>query len=407
MPGVTRDPIEVRCTLSGRDVLLIDTGGYRVQESDIIEELVTERTKKIVESSDIVLLVLDVNELTPEDESFIEYLRPFSSKILLVVNKVDSNEKGALIWNYYRYGFETVVGVSAAHGRNVDDLIDIISGLLIEKGETPKEIRREKKVINIAVLGKPNTGKSTLTNVLAGSEKSIVSEVPGTTRDVIENQFGYAGTWFRILDTAGIRRKKKVTEDVEYYSVNRAIHSITEADVVYLLIDSLDGLTDQDKKIAQQVVKRGRGIILVLTKWDKMEQIPNLFTAMKDRISFFFPILTFAPVMKISATEGTGIKKLLTTTVKVYDQLEKRVETPVLNRKLQEWSIQYAPPQERNVRYKPRYLTQVSINPVQFVLFVNKKNRFPSSYVQYIKNKIRNELGFSHIPLSVEIRETH
>ncbi len=231
-----------------------------------------------------------------------------------------------------------------------------------------------------------------------------MSETPGTTRDVVEGRFTWRDREFELLDTAGIRRKKKVTEDVEYYSVNRAIGTIDECDVVLLLVDAGEGLTDQDKKIASLIVERGRGLILVLNKWDLFGNIGNAYQAVRDRINFIFPILSFAPIVAVSATERTGFDELLTQVRTVYRELTRRVETGPLNQRLQRWVEETPPPMVGGRRLKLRYITQVSVEPVVFVLFANRSRHVPDSYLGYIRNRIRRELQFAHIPFRLELR---
>ena len=257
----------------------------------------------------------------------------------------------------------------------------------------------------MAILGQPNTGKSTLVNLLTGSDLSLVSPVAGTTRDVIEGSFLFEDKVFRILDTAGIRRKARVTEDLEYYSVNRAIASIPEADVVLLMIDADKGLTDQDKKIAAQIVNEGRGVIMVLNKWDLMENLPNQFNAVCDRMRYLFPVLGFAPIMAISAKQGDGIGALLKEALRLKQQLYTRIETGRLNNLLKKWVEHTPPPTTRGaMRWKLRYMTQISIHPLEFVVFANKTDGFPEAYLGYIINRLRTECGLKDVPLKIRLR---
>jgi len=410
--------------------MLIDTGGYKL-EADEIERLVTDKSLATIARANLILLLVDVTEETPEDQEFIERLRPFSEKIVLVVNKVDNPERWNVAFNYHSLGFERTVFISASHGRGVPELRELIAELLLdgqaqdgtasdEKGilesRTEEAIETEKaeesvgdggeaaaeEMIALAVLGKPNTGKSTLVNRLLGVDRSIVSDIPGTTRDVLEGTFTYRDCRFRIMDTAGIRRRSRVGENIEYYSVNRALGCIKESQVVILMIDSLDGITDQDKKIAAQVVKYGRGIILALNKWDLQDGVPNLFAAVSDRVRFLFPVLDFAPIAPISALSGDGCGKLLDAVIRVRQQLRRRIETAVLNQAVKKWVDRY----EQDRMYKIRYVTQVQTDPVKFVVFVNKKRRFPRHYIGYIKNRIRSEFGMNAIPIRIDIRES-
>jgi GTPase len=402
-PGVTRDPVEGIYTFDDKAVKLIDTGGFKVDQEGL-DSLVSNKSLEVMESADLVLFLMDVMEITPEDEALIKILRTYSKKVLVVVNKVDHQGREADVWNYYSLGFDHVIGMSAEHGIGMTELDEKLEELIDFDIERKQEDSMEHQ-ISLAIMGKPNTGKSTLTNRLLGRTASIVSDIPGTTRDVVEGLFEQSGKAYKVLDTAGIRRKKKVGENVEYYSVNRAFKSIDEADVVLLMIDAVEGLADQDKKIAAQIVKKGRGVILVLNKWDKLKEIPNQMEAVKDRIKFLFPILSFAPVVPISALTGEGVDKVLNQINIVWNQLNKRVETARVNEALKRWVDNQEAPRHSGGRFKMLYGTQVKINPVHFIFFINRKNGFPDSYLQYIINNIRKDLGFSSIPLQVDVKE--
>lgn len=405
-PGVTRDAVESEWHLGDSRILLVDTGGFNLEMGEL-ETRISERSLNMADEADLLLLVTDVNNISGEDLDFIERLRKYEDKLILVVNKVDTPKHEDAVWNFYELGFKTVLGVSAAHGRYIDDLREIIrlrSGAGSEFASGSTEPQTVEKIINLAVLGKPNTGKSTLLNTLLAEDKSLVTDIPGTTRDVIEGRFSYKGFSFRVLDTAGIRRKSKVNDPVEYYSVNRAIQSLSEADIVILLIDAREGVTEQDKKIASLAVKKGRGIILCLNKWDLMPKLGNSFEAVKDRLRFLFAVLDFAPVLPLSASKGEGVPKLLATILQVWRQLNKRVDTPRLNKALAGWVEHYGLP-VRGKNIKIRYVTQTSANPVQFVFFVNSLRGFPNRYKNYLTNKIRDDLGFESIPVQLEIRE--
>ena len=402
-PGVTRDPIEGIYNFDNRSVRLIDTGGYKIEQEGL-DSLVSKRSLEVMESADLVLFLMDVMEITPEDEALMKILRKYSKKVLVVVNKVDHPGREAEVWNYYSLGFNHVVGMSAEHGLGLTELDEKLEEL-IDFDIKRENVDTSQHLISLAIMGKPNTGKSTLTNRLLGRSASIVSDIPGTTRDVVEGSFDHSGKLYRVLDTAGIRRKKKVGENVEYYSVNRAFKSIDEADVVLLMIDAVEGLADQDKKIAAQIVKKGRGVILVLNKWDKLKDVPNQMEAVKDRVRFLFPILAFAPIVPISALTGEGVDKILNQVNIIWNQLNKRVETARLNEALKRWTNNQEPPRHSSGRFKVSYGTQVKANPVHFIFFINRKRGFPDSYLQYIINNIRKDLGFSSIPLQVDIKE--
>jgi GTP-binding protein len=420
---VTRDAVEAECAFGATRLVLVDTGGYTrdvergsgvgqaVGSRGGIGGMVAERSLRTAREADLALLVLDVTAVTAEDEDLMEKLRPLSEKLLLVVNKVDTADRDPLVWNAHAFGFPSVIGISAAHNRNLEQLKDLLSALLesAPQGARPSENQSKalgaEAVVRVAILGKPNTGKSSLANRLCGEERSLVSKAPGTTRDVVEGRFRYRGNSFQVLDTAGIRRKSRVADPVEYYSVNRAIESIRNADVVLLLIDAAEGLSDQDKKIADQVVKEGRGIILVLNKWDLLEKKARLLAEAREKIRFQFPMLGFAPIAPVSALRGHGVSALLDTILAVWDQLHRRVGTGRLNEALEAWVTHYPLP-VRGKNYKIRYAAQISENPVRFVVFVNRLSGFPLAYTQYLENCIRRDLGFPLVPVALSLRQS-
>lgn len=401
-PGVTRDPIPERWLLGNHPVTIIDSGGVKIDREGL-DGLVADKSLALLEISDAIVFMMDCTEVTAEDRELLEFLRPFTDKMVLVVNKIDTPSRDDLLWEYYEYGYQRVLGISAAHGHGIEELEDTLLGMLnlISLDEAPEELESVK----LAILGKPNTGKSTLANLLVGEDISIVSDIAGTTRDVVMGVFSYKGSDFTVLDTAGIRRKNKVGDDVEYYSVNRAIKTIDEADVVLLMIDSIEGLSDQDKKIAQLIVRRGKGIILVLNKIDLLTGIGNELDAIKDRMRFLFPVLSFSPISAISATQGIDIGKLLDSVWSVWRQLNKRIDTSTLNTAIKDWTDAYQPPRGSTGHFKVMYGTQISANPIRFLMFVNKVKDFPQTYIQYMKNCVRRDLGFTQVPIEISLRE--
>jgi GTP-binding protein len=402
-PGVTRDPVEAVWSVNGRSAVLVDTGGFSL-EADDLQRLVREKTLAWLRQADLVLFVIDVEGLTQEDEELLHQLQPFRDKVILVANKTDTAQKELLLYEQHRLGFQRLVGVSAEHGRNIPALLREIDAFFRERaGGPPGAERPSAAELSLALLGRPNTGKSTLLNAILGMEKSIVSDVPGTTRDVVEGFFTFRTKALRILDTAGIRRKNRIENALEYYSVNRAIRTIEESDVVVLLIDALSELSEQDKKIAGLVLKRGKGLVLCLNKWDLVEKIPNRLRAVKDRIEFLFPAAEHLPVIPVSAKTGEGIERLLATALKVNEEMDKRVDTGELNRALEAWKEKFAIPLKKNTRI--RYMTQTDTRPARFVLFVNARRGFPRTYLQYLKNRLREDFGFRHVPIQIEVRK--
>ena len=407
-PGVTRDPITERWILNGHAVNLTDSGGVKL-DLEGFDELVSKKSLSLLDNADAVLFMMDCTEVTPEDQMLLKVLRPYSDKIIMVVNKIDDPTREDLIWNYFSYGYQRIVGISSSHGLGIDTLEDTLMGMLDLEDDLDDvddlEQENERNSIKLAVLGKPNTGKSTLTNLLTGLDLSIVSPIAGTTRDVVKGSFAYKGNEFTILDTAGIRRKSKVEEDVEYYSVNRAIKTIDEADVVLLIVDTIEGLSEQDKKIANLIVRRGKGVVIVLNKTDLLKGIPNERQAIEDRVRFQFPILNFAPIQFISAAKGEDIGPMLDTALRVYAQLGRRIDTAALNNALKAWGESYQPSRGAEGHYKVYYGTQISAQPVRFLFFINRKKDFPQTYVQYLKNCIRRDLGFTDVPVEIDLRE--
>ncbi|MCL2479113.1 MAG: ribosome biogenesis GTPase Der [Treponema sp.] len=412
-PGVTRDPVSMETVINGVNLRLIDTGGFKLDRDDSpegeLEAVVVERTLQAIKQSDLIILILEAGVITAEDEEFIDLLRPCQNRLIVAVNKCEGGRREADAWNLLSYGFEKILMISAEHGDNIGELEEAIAaklGSLTRDSADDIQVPEFKQFIRIALLGKPNTGKSTLSNRLTASSASIVSGIPGTTRDVVEGTFAWKNRNFLVLDTAGIRRRTKITENIEYYSVNRAIKTIDEADIIFLIIDAQEGLTDQDKKIAALAHEKGRGIILVLNKWDCMPQIKNAFRAAEDRVRFLFPHMEYAPVIGISAQDGTGVDKLLDIAIRMYSQLNRRIETAELNQALEKWMEESPPPVGRQTHFKIRYAVQTSANPVRFVFFVSRKQAVSEPYIAYLRNRIRETLGFPSIPVEIEIRSS-
>lgn len=405
-PGVTRDPIESVAFVAGKPVRLMDTGGFKLDrdagtDSAIMDELVVEKTLSSLRKADEILLLLEAGPPTAEDEEFIELLRPHWNKLIVAVNKTEGGRRESDAWNFLQYGFPEVVFVSAEHGDNILELGEAMVKRLdfskVEEGEEEKKIR-------VAIVGKPNTGKSTLANRLTGSDASIVSDIAGTTRDVVEGEFTWKGNKFIVLDTAGIRRKSRVKEDIEYYSVNRAIKTLKHADIVIHMIDAQEGLAEQDKKIVAHASAEGLGVIFVLNKWDTMAQDAKTLKKSVRDMRVMFGQMEYAPVLSLSALKGTGLSDLLSAAVRLYGQLSRKVETSALNLALADWVAASPPPQGRANKFKIRYMVQTQANPVKFMVFASRPESVTGSYLAYIRNQIRKDLGFAEIPVVVEVK---
>ena len=406
-PGVTRDPVEGTAMINGKPVHIVDTGGYKLQRDEgtmeaVLDELVVERSLEMIEKADVILLLLEAGQITGEDEEFIIQLRPHWDKVVAAVNKTEGGKNESVSWNYAQFGFKNLFFISAEHGDNISDL----SKCLVSKLDFSRvrEIKEEEIPIRIALMGKPNTGKSTLSNRLTHSNASIVSDYAGTTRDTVEGGFSYGGKNFIVLDTAGIRRKARVHENVEYYSVNRAIKTLDRCDIVFLMIDAQEGLSEQDKKICSLAFERGRGIIFILNKWDTQEQDKKTFRKTREWINIMFGQMEYAPILPLSALNGTGIKDLLNEAIEIYKQLNHKVETAALNMALKDWLFKYPPPASKTAHFKIRYMTQKSTNPVNFLIFATRPEVVPETYITFLKNRIREDLGFDKIPVQLEMK---
>lgn len=407
-PGVTRDPVEATAFIGGKPVHLVDTGGFKLdrdlksRESEM-DELVVEKSLSVIKRADMILLLLEAGKITGEDEEFIHLLRPYWDKVVVAVNKCEGGFGENISWNYLQYGFNELLFISADHGDHITELAKAITSRL-DFSDVKEGI--EEPVIKIAIVGKPNTGKSTLSNRLTNTQNSIVSDYAGTTRDVVEGSFTWGKRKFEVLDTAGIRRKAKVKQNVEYYSVNRAIKTLDECDIVFLMIDAEQGLADQDKKICSLAYERGRGIIFVLNKWDLKEQTKKVYKDTVDYIQYMFGQMQFAPILRLSALNGDGIKELMETTIRLYKQLTTKIETSALNKALDDWLFRYPPPASKAIHFKIRYMTQTGTNPVSFRIFATSPDNVPDSYVTYLKNRIREDLGFDQIPVMLEMKSS-
>lgn len=406
-PGVTRDPVEATAFINGKPVHLMDTGGYKLTRDigtmeAVMDDLVVEKTIQMIKKADLILLLLEAGEITPEDEEFIQELRPYWNKVVAAVNKTEGGRGESEAWNYMQFGFKDLLFISAEHGDNITELSEKIVSRL--DFSNVREGEEEEPPVRIAILGKPNTGKSTLSNRLTHTESSIVSDYAGTTRDVVEGTFRYNERSCLLLDTAGIRRKSKVKENVEYYSVNRAIKTLDKCDVVILMIDAQEGLAEQDKKICALAYERGRPIIFALNKWDTQEKGRTPARKAEENIRIMFGQMNWAPIVEISALNGDGMKKLMDTALELYEQVTRKVETAALNAALKDWLFKYPPPASKTMHFKIRYMTQTSVNPVNFVIFATRPDTVPQTYITFLKNRIREDLGFDKIPVQLELR---
>lgn len=401
--GVTRDLVEETVLLKDKPVRLVDSGGFKLSRSkneaeEILTKLTIEKTLEALERADRILLLLDATSRTAEDDEFVQYLRRYWNKIVVAVNKTEGGRGQAEGYNYLHLGISNINFISAEHGDNIDALIDV----LIDGLDFSKVIEAETdEIIRVTIVGKPNTGKSTLSNFLTKSSASIVSNIAGTTRDIVQGEFVYKGEKFVLQDTAGIRKKNKVSEDIEYYSVVRAIKSLDDADIVLHLIDADSGLTEQDKKISVQAVNRGLPVVFVINKWDTVDTQKGTFKNYEKNIKIMFGKMEYAPICAISAIDGTGVNNMLNIALQAFKQYTTKIETSALNLALKDWLVAY-PPSGNEFTFK--YLVQTGVRPVRFLIFANKVQNVTEQYLRYLQNRIRKDFGFSLIPIQLTVR---
>ncbi len=409
--GVTHEGATSEFEYNGKRFLLKDTGG--ITDYGTFAALIRERSMSAVEAAGVVVFVVSVEGLSAEDEEIAAVLRKRNAPVILVVNKVDNEKRSWEAQNMHRLGFGEAVCVSALHKRNLSELLDRISdlhahmevntgeGLEAQGGEEARAVDAERvDATRLLILGKPNTGKSSLVNRITGSQ-CMVSEIAGTTRDIAQEDFVHEGRNYTLIDSAGIRRKNRIENDVEYYSIHRAIETIGRSDVVVLLVDVTEGFSEQDKKLVSLVVRRGRALIVALNKWDIIAVTKNRLQAEKDRLSFLFPHIHYAPVLPVSARTGFGTDEIMRTAKRLHEQLCMRIETPRLNRHVQQWVEEKTPPLIKGKRGKIKYISQVDSTPPTFKVRVNNKKLFPEFYQLYIKNKLRKTYSFTEVPFHV------
>jgi len=402
-PGITRDRIYADITWLDKSLTLIDTGGIEPDSRDIILSQMREQAEIAIMTADVILFLVDVKQgLVDADAKVADMLRRSQKPVLLVVNKVDSFDKYmADVYEFYNLGIGDPIPISAANRLGIGDMLDKVLEYIPEDAFSEEEDERPK----IAIVGKPNVGKSSIINKLVGENRVIVSDIAGTTRDAVDTEVTYNGKEYVLIDTAGVRRKNKIKEELEHFMIVRTVGAVERADVVVLVIDATEGVTDQDTKIAGIAHERGKGIIIAVNKWDAIEKddkTTNKFTAeIRDMLAF----MPYAEIMFISAKTGQRLPKLYETIDLVMENHALRVATGVLNEIMMEAVAMQQPPTDKGKRLKLFYITQVSVKPPTFVIFVNDKELMHFSYTRYIENRIRDAFGFRGTPLHFIIRE--
>ncbi|MCL2766217.1 MAG: ribosome biogenesis GTPase Der [Peptococcaceae bacterium] len=401
-PGVTRDRLCLEAEWAGRSFVLVDTGGLDFQESGEIHEGVRCQIELAIEEASAVLFVVDARAgLNPDDEDAAAVLRRADKPVILVANKVENFTKQNELYEFIRLGLGEPIPVSAAEGLNTGDMLDQLVSLL-----PPDEQQEEEgDVIKIAVIGRPNVGKSSLVNAILGEERVIVSQIAGTTRDAIDTPFEREGKQYLIIDTAGMRRKSKVTDSKEKYSVLRALKAIERSDVVLLLIDAEDEITEQDKRIAGYAHEAGRATVIVVNKWDLIEKDDRTTNRFTQRIRADLGYMQYAPVVFISALTGQRVHRILKLVDFVADQQAIKLSTADINNLIREAVMHNPPPGDKTRRLKIMYATQGGIKPPKFILFVNDPELMHFSYRRYLENQFRNAYGFEGTPIWFGLRK--
>lgn len=402
-PGVTRDRIYADVSWLNYNFTMIDTGGIEPDSGDVILSQMREQAQIAIDTADVIIFLVDVRQgMQDADTKVADMLRRSKKPVVLAVNKVDSFEKLMLdVYEFYNLGMGEPVPVSGAGRLGIGELLDEVVKHFPEKTGEDEEDDRPK----IAVVGKPNVGKSSLVNRLTGDTRVIVSEIAGTTRDAVDTPVKYHGREYVFIDTAGLRRKNKVKEEIERYSIIRAVTAVERADVVLLLIDGTEGVTEQDAKIAGIAHERGKGIIIVVNKWDAVEKDDKTIYRVKDRIRQILSFLSYAEIMFISAKTGQRVQNVYEMIDMVIENNAMRVATGVLNEIVAEAVAMQQPPTDKGKRLKIYYVTQVSVKPPTFVIFVNDRELAHFSYVRYLENRIRDAFGFRGTSLKFIIRE--
>lgn len=403
-PGVTRDRIYGDCEWLGHKFLLIDTGGIEPYSDDIILKQMRAQAEIAIETADVIILVTDVTTgILAADSEVASMLQKSGKPIVLCVNKCDSiGAPPAEFYEFYNLGLGDPFAVSSIHGHGTGDLLDEVIKYLPDDNNNDDE---DSEIINVAVIGKPNVGKSSLINQICGENRTIVSDIAGTTRDTtdtyFENQFGR----FNFIDTAGIRRKSKVTDAIERFSVIRAKSAVDRAKVCVIMIDAVEGFTEQDSKIAGIALEAGKACIVAVNKWDAVEKNSDTMKEYKQKLAVDFSFMSYAPVLFISAKTGQRLEKLFEMIAFVHAQNSMRISTGRLNEVLAEATARVQPPTDKGKRLKIYYMTQVSTRPPTFVFFVNNAELFHFSYQRYLENQIRDVFGLDGTPVRFIIRE--
>ena len=403
-PGITRDRIYADVTWLDMNFTLIDTGGIEPESKDIILSQMREQAQIAIDTADVIIFMVDVKQgLVDTDSKVADMLRRSGKPIVLAVNKVDSYQKYMMdVYEFYNLGIGEPFAISSANKQGIGDLLDEVSSYF---GREAVQEEEEDERTRIAIVGKPNVGKSSIINKLIGENRLIVSDIAGTTRDAVDTEVTYHGKEYVFIDTAGLRRKNKIKEELERYMIIRTVTAVERADIVVLVIDAMEGVTEQDAKIAGIAHDRGKATIIAVNKWDLIEKDNKTVNQFTQKIRQILSFMLYAEILFISAETGQRLTKLYEMIDIVYENHAMRVATGVLNEILAEAVAMQQPPSDKGKRLRLYYITQVAVKPPTFVIFVNDKELMHFSYTRYIENQIRESFGFRGTPLKFIIRE--
>ncbi|HBR01804.1 MAG TPA: ribosome biogenesis GTPase Der [Ruminiclostridium sp.] len=402
-PGVTRDRIYAETEWRGKTFTLIDTGGIEAQSEDHIKQQMVRQAQIAIDTADVIVLMVDLKTgLTAADEDVAVMLRKAAKPVVLAVNKADSvGSTPPEAYEFYNLGIGEIFPVSSVNGLGIGDLLDEIYNNFPEESND----EQEEDYIKVAVIGKPNAGKSSIINKILGEERVIVSDIPGTTRDAIDTFYEKDGKHYMFIDTAGIRRKSRIDEEIEKYSIIRSWSAVDRADVCVVMVDAVDGITEQDTKIAGYAHEQGKASIIVINKWDLVSKETGTMEDYRKKVRKDLEFMSYAPVVFISAKTGQRLGRLFELIDYVHDQASFRVSTGVLNDVLNDAIAMVQPPSDKGKRLKIYYMTQTGVKPPSFVLFVNNAELMHYSYERYLKNTLRSNFGFEGTPLLFTIKE--
>ena len=400
--GVTRDRHYGTSEWNGREFSVIDTGGYMPQESDVITKAIREQVHIALEESDLILFIVDVKSgITSLDQSVANLLRQQDKPVLLVANKADNEQRTMEAAEFYELGFDELYPVSAINGTGTGDLLDRVVELLPEKKKNA-----EPDTPRLAIIGRPNVGKSSFVNALLNDERCIVTDIPGTTRDSINSRLEYDGREYILVDTAGLRKRKNVKENVEFYSTLRTERAIRECDVAVVLVDAMQGFEEQDKRILRKAAEFNKGLVIALNKWDLVpDKDDNVHKEFEEYVYSRIPMMEWIPIVSISALHRKRIHRVIEVAGMVLEERKKKIPTPELNDFIEQILKERPLPIKRGVRLKIKYATQVKSNPPVFKFFMNLPSELPANNRRYIENRIRETYGFTGVPLTLVFRQ--